>query len=205
MTTIHLHQNDLEFDIPLNGSVAIDTESMGLNPRKDRLCLIQLSAGDGVCHLVQFGPDSKYHAPRLKKILEDKNILKLFHFARADLAMIRQYLGVTCSPIYCTKVASRLTRTYTDRHSLKELCSVLLKVELGKQESCSDWGAPLLTDSQKMYAASDVLHLHQLKKVLDPMLEREGRQHLAHEIFRFLETCAELDIHDWDPAALLNY
>lgn len=205
MINIHLHHNDLEFDIPLEGSVAVDTESMGLNPRKDRLCLVQLSAGDGNCHLIQFSADSDYKAPRLKKILEDKNILKLFHFARADLAMIRQYLGVACSPVYCTKVASRLTRTYTERHSLKELCSVLLKIELAKQESCSDWGAPLLTDSQKLYAATDVLHLHQLKKVLDPMLEREGRQHLAQEIFRFLETCAELDTQDWDVTSILNY
>lgn len=192
----HLHHDDLPAGLEFGQSVAIDSETMGLNSLRDRLCLIQLSAGDGVCHLVQFrGGD--YSAPNLKALLADPGVTKLFHFARFDLAAIQHYLGVTCSPVYCTKIASRLARTFTDRHGLKDLCRDLLGVELSKQMQSSDWGAAELSEEQLRYAASDVLYLHRLREALDEMLEREGRAEMARACFEFLQTRAALDLAGW--------
>ena len=191
-----LHHDDLPAGLKFGQSVAIDSETMGLDPLRDRLCLIQLSAGDGVCHLVQFrGGD--YSAPNLKALLADPKVTKLFHFARFDLAAIQHYLGVTCGPVYCTKIASRLARTFTDRHGLKDLCRDLLGVEISKQMQSSDWGAAELSEGQLRYAASDVLYLHRLRKALDGMLEREGRAALARACFEFLPTRAALDLAGW--------
>jgi ribonuclease D len=194
---IELHQGDLPEGVDFGDSVAIDTETMGLNPHRDRLCLVQLSAGDGNCHLVQIPAEGR-NAPNLKKLLVDPKVLKLFHFARFDIAALRNGLNVECAPVYCTKIASRLARTYTDRHGLKDICRELLEVDLSKQQQSSDWGAAALSDAQKTYAASDVLHLHALKERLDAMLQREGRMHLAEAAFRFLPTRAELDLRGWD-------
>ncbi len=192
----HLHHDDLPAGLEFGQSVAIDSETMGLNSLRDRLCLIQLSAGDGVCHLVQFrGGD--YSAPNLKALLADPGVTKLFHFARFDLAAIQHYLGVTCSPVYCTKIASRLARTFTDRHGLKDLCRDLLGVEMSKQMQSSDWGAAELSEEQLRYAASDVLYLHRLREALDEMLEREGRAEMARACFEFLQTRAALDLAGW--------
>jgi len=193
---LHLHQNDLPSDIDLGDVIAVDTETMGLDPLRDRLCLVQLSAGDGSCHLVQFR-ERRYDAPRLKKVLADPEVLKLFHFARFDLAAIQHYLGVTCAPVYCTKLASRLVRTFTDRHGLKDLCRDLLGVDLSKQMQSSDWGAHDLSEEQLRYAASDVLYLHRLREKLDAMLAREGRTALAEACFAFLPTRAALDLAGW--------
>ncbi len=195
--SIHLHHGDLPADLDLGKSVAIDTETMGLNPHRDRLCLVQLSAGDGVSHLVQFARDG-YDAPRLRALLSDAQVLKIFHFGRFDIAMLQHYLGVLSRPVYCTKIASRLTRTFTDRHGLKDLCRELLGIELSKQQQSSDWGAPELSDEQLRYAASDVLHLHALKAKLDQMLAREGRQGMAQACFDFLPTRALLDLAGWE-------
>jgi ribonuclease D len=194
---IHLHHGDLPDGLDLGQLVAIDTETLGLNPFRDRLCLAQLSAGDGVCHAVQFAVND-YAAPNLKRLLCDPSVTKLFHFARFDVAMFRRYLGVVCAPIYCTKIASKLVRTYTDRHGLKDLVRELLNIELSKEQQSSDWGAPELTEKQLAYAASDVAHLHALKTVLDTMLEREGRTRLAKACFDFLPTRAELDLAGWE-------
>jgi ribonuclease D len=190
---IKLHKGDLPAGLTFPNGVAIDTETLGLNPHRDRLCLVQLSSGDGAAHLVQFdGKD--YGAPRLKALLADPKVLKVFHFARFDIAVLQQYLGVATTPIYCTKIASKLARTYTDRHGLKDLVGELLGIELSKQQQSSDWGAANLSDSQKSYAANDVLHLHALKTKLDAMLAREGRQGLAEAAFNFLPTRARLDL-----------
>ncbi|MBN9553438.1 MAG: ribonuclease D [Alphaproteobacteria bacterium] len=194
---IHLHKGDLPDGLDLGKLVAIDTETLGLNPFRDRLCLAQLSAGDGVCHAVQFAA-GHYAAPNLKRMLADPSVTKLFHFARFDVAMFRQYLDVVCAPIYCTKIASKLVRTYTDRHGLKDLVRELLNVELSKEQQSSDWGAPDLTEKQLAYAASDVAHLHALKATLDGMLAREGRTHLAKACFDFLPARAELDLAGWE-------
>jgi ribonuclease D len=194
--TIELHQGDLPDGIDFGGSVAVDTETMGLDPHRDRLCLVQLSAGDGNCHLVQI-PAENRNAPNLTRLLADADVLKLFHFARFDIAALRNGLGVDCAPVYCTKIASRLIRTYTDRHGLKDLCRELLDVDLSKQQQSSDWGAAQLSDAQRAYAASDVLHLHALKERLDDMLHREGRMHLAQAAFGFLPIRAELDLKGW--------
>ena len=194
--SIHLHRGDLPPEINFSGVVAIDTETMGLNPHRDRLCLIQLSAGDGVCHLVQLAP-GQYEAPRLRALLTDPAVLKLFHFGRFDIAVMRHYLGVLAAPVYCTKIASKLVRTFTDRHGLKDLCKELLGVELSKQQQSSDWGAEALTDAQVAYAASDVLHLHALKGKLDAMLAREGRHELAAACYRFLPDRVRLDLAGW--------
>lgn len=191
--SLHLHRGDLPEGLTFGDSVAIDSETMGLDPVRDRLCLIQLSRGDGDCHLVHFSPPRLYDAPNLCRVLADATILKIFHFARFDLAVIQHYLGVSCAPVYCTKIASKLTRTFTDRHGLKDLCKDLLNVELSKQQQSSDWGASELSEEQLAYAASDVLHLHALKEKLDEMLEREGRGTLAQDCFRFLPTRAALD------------
>lgn len=194
---ITLHQGDLPDGLSLGAAVAVDTETMGLKTPRDRLCVVQLSAGDGNAHLVQFQAGKGYAAPNLKRLLADPKVLKLFHFARFDLAAIKHYLGVDCTPIYCTRTASRLVRTFTDRHGLKDLCRDLLGVEISKQEQSSDWGAATLTEAQQRYAASDVLHLHQLKAVLDGMLAREGRAMLAQACFDFLPHRAALDLAGW--------
>ncbi len=190
---IKLHKGDLPAGLTFPNGVAIDTETLGLNPHRDRLCLAQLSSGDGTAHLVQFDGED-YGAPRLKALLTDPKILKIFHFARFDIAVLQQYLGIATTPIYCTKIASKLARTYTDRHGLKDLVGELLGIELSKQQQSSDWGAPKLSDSQMSYAANDVLHLHAVKTKLDAMLSREGRQDLAEAAFNFLPTRARLDL-----------
>lgn len=201
---IHLHKGDLPAGLDLGPLVAIDTETLGLNPNRDRLCLAQLSAGDGVCHAVQFAV-GQYAAPNLKKLLGDAKITKLFHFARFDIAMFRRYLGVDCKPVYCTKIASKLVRTYTDRHGLKDLVRELLGVELSKEQQSSDWGAAELSEKQLAYAASDVAHLHQLKTILDTMLARENRGHLAKACFDFLPTRAELDLEGWEETDIFAH
>ena len=194
--TFRLHRGDLPEDVDFGEVVAIDTEAMGLNPHRDRLCLVQLSAGDGDAHLVQFAPGA-YEAPRLRRLLADPCVTKLFHFARFDLAMLYHYLGVMARPVYCTKIASRLARTFTDRHGLRELCKDLLSVDLSKQQQSSDWGAPNLSDEQLRYAASDVFHLHALRDRLDVMLIREGRDGLARASFEFLPHRVLLDLGGW--------
>ena len=191
--TVTLHKGDLPDGLALGPIVAIDTETMGLRPVRDRLCLVQLSAGDGDAHLVQFAP-GVYQAPNLTRLLSDAGTLKLFHFARFDVAMLQAFLGVTTAPVYCTKIASKLVRTYTDRHGLKDLCRELLGLDMSKQQQSSDWGAAELTAEQQLYAASDVLHLHALKSRLDAMLEREGRAGIAAACFEFLGTRAALDL-----------
>ena len=195
--TIYLHQNDLPSSLAFGASVAIDTETMGLNLARDRLCLVQLSFGDGDAHLVRFPAGSDYAAPNLRRLLTDATIEKLFHFGRFDLASIRAYMGVMPTPVYCTKTASRLARTFTDKHSLKELCRDLLGVELNKQQQSSDWGSDHLSDDQKIYAANDVLYLHRLKEKLDIILIRENRMDLAKACFAFLPARAELDLTGW--------
>jgi len=169
---------------------------MGLLPHRDRLCLVQLSAGDGVCHLVRF-LESRYEAPNLVRLLGDPAVVKLFHFARFDLAVIRRYLGVLCQPVYCTKIASKLTRTYTDRHGLRDLCREMLNIDISKQQQSSDWGASELSAEQLEYAATDVLYLHRLKEEFDRRLERDGRRCLADACFAFLPARAELDLAGW--------
>jgi ribonuclease D len=194
---ITLYEGDLPGGLELGPVVAVDTETMGLRTLRDRLCVVQLSSGDGNAHLVQFKAGAGYSAPNLKRLLENGKILKLFHFARFDLAALKQYLGADTTPVYCTRTASRLVRTFTDRHGLKDLCRELIGVEISKQEQSSDWGAPTLTEAQQRYAASDVLHLHQLKSVLDGMLAREGRTALAQACFDFLPVRAALDLAGW--------
>jgi ribonuclease D len=191
--TVTLHRGDLPTGLKLGPVVAIDTETMGLNPGRDRLCLAQLSGGDGNAHLVQFAPDA-YDAPNVKAILADPQTLKLFHFGRFDVAVLRQHMGVLAAPAYCTKIASRIARTFTDRHGLKDLCKELLNVEISKQQQSSDWGAGELTQEQLTYAASDVLYLHALRQRLDAMLAREGRLELALACFAFLPIRAQLDL-----------
>lgn len=197
---ISLYRGDLPADLSFGPTVAIDTETMGLNPHRDRLCLVQLSGGDGNAHLVQIPrgtPGIRHKAPRLAALLADPKVLKLFHFGRFDIAVLEHALGVRCEPVYCTKIAARLTRTFTDRFGLKDLCRELLQVDLSKQQQTSDWGADNLTDEQLAYAASDVLHLHALKAKLDILLDREGRRELAEAAFGFLPTRARLDIAGW--------
>jgi ribonuclease D len=191
--TIQLHQGDLPAGLKFGSSVAVDTETLGLNPQRDRLCLVQLSAGDGSAHLVQLS-NGRYQAPRLKALLSDRGVLKIFHFARFDVAVLEKFLGVETAPVYCTKIVSKLVRTYTDRHGLKDLAGELLGLDMSKQQQSSDWAAAELTQQQIAYAASDVLHLHAIKAKLDHMLDREGRRPLAEAAFRFLPTRARLDL-----------
>ena len=193
---VTLHRGDLPDGIDFGASVAIDTETMGLNPERDQLCVVQLSAGDGNAHIVQLDR-STYNAPNLRALLGNPDVLKIFHFARFDLAMIQRYLGVVTTPVYCTKIASKLVRTYTDRHGLKDLARELVNVDMSKQQQSSDWGARELTEAQLAYAASDVLHLHEIKAVLDDMLAREGRTELAKACFAFLPVRAALDLAGW--------
>ena len=193
---IHLHQGDLPEKVDFGDSVAVDTETLGLNPHRDRLCVVQLSAGDGVCHVVHF-PQARYDAPNLRAVMADRKVTKIFHYARFDVLMLRRHLDVVCQPIYCTKIASKLVRTYTDRHGLKDLCRELLGLDLSKEQQSSDWGAEVLTPEQVKYAASDVLHLHALRAKLDPVLARESRAEIAKACFAFIPTRAELDILGW--------
>ncbi len=202
--TITLHLGDLPDGLSFGNSVAIDTETLGLRPKRDRLCLVQLSAGDGTAHLVQLKA-GQYDAPNLKKLLTDKNVTKLFHFARFDVGVMYEYLGVVTAPIYCTKIASRLARTFTQHHSLKTLCKDLIGVDLDKQQQTTDWGADTLTPEQMNYAASDVLYLHRMKAELDRMLAREGRMHLAQACFDFLPHRALLDIAGWDEEDIFSH
>jgi len=193
---IRLHKGDLPEGLDLGTKVAVDTETLGLNPIRDRLCLVQLSSGDGSAHLVQFRRD-EYAAPNLKRLLSDPKVLKLYHFARFDLAIMRRYLGVMAGPVYCTRTASKLARTYTDKHGLKDLVKELLDIDLSKQQQSSDWGAEGLTEQQLAYAANDVAFLHRLKDALDAMLIREGRMTLAQACFDFLPARADLDLAGW--------
>ena len=195
--TIRLHRGDLPDLSRYKDSVAIDTETMGLNPHRDRLCLVQLSTGDGTADVVQV-PQGNRDAPNLKALLADPNILKIFHFARFDVAALYNAFGVMPQPVYCTKIASRLTRTYTDRHGLKDLVREVLNIDLSKQQQSSDWGSSTLSEAQLAYAASDVLHLHGLRERLDAMLAREGRAELAKACFEFLPTRARLDLDGWE-------
>lgn len=195
--TVHFHEEDLPAGVLGPGPIAVDTETMGLLPGRDRLCLVQLSDGGPDQHLVRFGPSSSYAAPNLKAVLGDRDRLKIYHFARFDLAAIERYLGIEAGPVYCTKIASRLTRTYTDRHGLKELCREMLGQELSKQQQSSDWGAPDISDAQRDYAASDVRYLHALKAAFDIKLEREGRTAIAQACFDFLPVRARLDLAGW--------
>ena len=194
--TNRLYWGDLPEGLDFGAVVAVDTEAMGLNPHRDRLCLVQLSAGDGDAHLVQFAPGA-YAAPRLRELLADRGVTKLFHFARFDLGMIYHYLGVMATPLYCTKIASRLARTFSDRHGLRDLCKDLLGIDVSKQQQSSDWGSPTLTAEQLRYAASDVLHLHALRARLDAILVREGRDGLARACFEFLPHRVLLDLDGW--------
>ena len=194
--SVVLHQNDLPDDVDLGAVVAIGTETMGLLPHRDRLCLVQLSNGDGTAHLVQM-TDASFDAPNLKALVSSPDVQKLFHFARFDVAILTHSLGVDCPNVYCTKIASKLARTYTDKHSLRALCKELIGVDLNKQQQSSDWGADELTTEQLNYAASDVYYLHSLKAQLDMMLEREGRTDLAQSCFDFLGTRAALDLQGW--------
>lgn len=193
---IKLYKGDLPAGVEFGSSVAVDTETLGLIARRDKLCLVQLSAGDGNAHLVQLDRSS-YDAPNLKALLTDPAITKIFHFARFDVAAIKYYLGIDVAPVYCTKIASKLTRTYTDRHGLKDLIRELLGIELNKQQQSSDWGAHILSDAQKQYAAQDVVYLHELKSRLDQMLIREGRTEMAEACFRFIPTRSALDLAGW--------
>jgi ribonuclease D len=196
---IHLHKTDLPDSLTLGPIVAIDTETMGLDPRRDRLCVVQLSDGTGDAHLVQIGK-GQTRAPNLERLLADRATLKLFHFGRFDIAALKQAFGVTTAPVWCTKIASKLIRTFTDRHGLKYLLADLVAVDVSKQQQTSDWGSEALTEAQKEYAASDVLYLHALKVELEARLIREGRLELAERCFAFLPTRAELDLLGWDDA-----
>lgn len=194
--TNHLYRNDLPDGLDLGPIVAIDCETMGLNPHRDRLCVVQLSSGDGDAHLVQVAK-GQTEAPNLARMLRDPEVLKLFHFGRFDIAVMYHAFGALAAPVYCTKIASKLVRTYTDRHGLKYLLQELLDTDVSKQQQSSDWGAAQLTEAQKSYAASDVLHLHRLKAALDAMLAREGRTEIAQACFEFLPTRARLDLAGW--------
>lgn len=202
--TNYLHRGDLPAGLDLGPMVAVDSETMGLNPHRDRLCVVQLSSGDGNAHVVQLDGRG-YDAPNLKRLLADPKTLKIFHFARFDIAAFQHWLTVDTSPVYCTKVASRLTRTFTDRHGLKDLAKDLIGVDLSKHQQTSDWGAATLTEAQVDYAASDVLYLHALKAKLDEMLAREGRTGLAEACFRFLPARAALDLAGWPEIDILAH
>jgi ribonuclease D len=201
---VEIHQGDLPEGLDLGPVVAIDTETMGLNPWRDRLCVVQLSSGDGTAHLVQIGRDQR-EAPRLCALLADPRTLKLFHYGRFDIAVMAHRFGVLARPVWCTKIAAKLTRTFTDRHGLKALCSEMLNVDLSKHQQTSDWGAEELTPAQASYAASDVLHLHALRAALTDMLEREGRMALAEACFRFLPDRAALDLAGWPDTDIFGH
>ena len=202
--TVRLHRGDLPDLSRYTTSVAIDTETMGLQPHRDRLCVVQLSNGDGSADVVQI-PKDHANAPNLKALLGDPKIMKIFHFARFDVAVLYNAFGVMPHPVYCTKIASRLSRTYTDRHGLKDLAREVLNVDLSKQQQSSDWGSQSLSEAQLAYAASDVLHLHALRERLDAMLAREGRLQLAQACFDFLPTRAKLDLQGWEAEDIFSH
>lgn len=202
---IHHHKGDLPDNINFSDSVAIDSEAMGLNPHRDRLCVVQLSAGDGTAHVVQLNEDFSYNCPNLKAMLADNSITKIYHYGRFDIAILYHYLGVLTEPVYCTKIASKLVRNFTPRQGLKSLCSDLLGIELSKQSQSSDWGNPNLTKEQLAYAASDVLHLHALKEKLDSMLKREKRLEMAQKCFDFLPTVAQLDLLGYEELQVFTH
>jgi len=202
---VYLHEEDLPADVLAPGPVAVDTETMGLVTRRDRLCVVQISDGRGDEHLVRFGPDSTYEAPNLAAVLADPSREKYYHFARFDLAAIQHYLGVMAAPVFCTKIASKLTRTYTDRHGLKNLVTELLGKDMSKQQQSSDWGAPTLIEAQKEYAASDVRYLHEMVEIFRERLEREGRTGIAQACFDFLPTRALLDLAGWEDKDLFSH
>ena len=193
---IHLYQNDLPDDLVFKGSIAVDSEAMGLNPLRDRLCLVQLSGGDGVCHLVQIA-QGQSEAPNLKRLMEDEGVVKIFHYARFDVMLLKHALGIYTHPVFCTKIASKLARTYTDQHGYKNVCRELAGVEISKEQQSSDWGQEKLSEEQLLYAAVDVLYLHKVRERLIDMLKREGRTELAQKCFDFLHTRADLDLAGW--------
>jgi len=206
----HLHIDDLPEGLTFGDSVAVDTETAGLHPLRDRLCLVQLSSGDGDAHLVQFrrpapGQRPDFAAPNLRRLLADPAVQKIFHFGRFDLAVMQRDLGLHATPVFCTKIASKLVRTYTDRHGLRDICQELLSVSISKEQQSSDWGAETLTDAQIGYAASDVLHLHALRDALTVMLERENRMAFAQSCFAFLPTRAALDLAGWDSVDIFAH
>ncbi|MDD9798390.1 MAG: ribonuclease H-like domain-containing protein [Alphaproteobacteria bacterium] len=202
--TIHLHKGDLPANVTFKDAVAVDTETLGLKTSRDKLCLIQLSAGDGTAHIVQFDRKT-YDAPNLKKLLSDNSVLKIFHYARFDIAMLKNYLQIDCAPLWCTKIASKLARTYTDKHGLKELCRELVGIEISKQQQVSDWGAEELSQAQLTYAATDVLHLHKIKAQLENMLERENRADMAEACFDFIIARAEMDLAGWEDIDIFSH
>lgn len=202
--TVTVHTHDLPDDLDLGDVVAIDCETMGLIPHRDRLCVVQLSAGDGTAHVIRIAQGQK-KAPNLSRLLRNRKVLKLFHFGRFDIAVMAHAFGATARPVYCTKIASKLVRTFTDRHGYKNLCSELLGVDISKQQQSSDWGAPDLTDAQLAYAAGDVLHLHAIREELDKRLAREGRTDLAAACFRFLPERAMLDLAGWDEVDIFAH
>ncbi len=201
---IHYHKGDLPSDVKFSNCIGVDTETLGLNLYRDPLCVVQLSDGDGEAHVVQLDR-STYDCPNLKAVLGDQDRLKIFHYARFDVAVIREYLGIECTPVYCTRTVSRLVRTYTDRHGLRECCRDLLKVDINKQQQSTDWGAEELTEAQQLYAATDVFHLHKLKERMDMMLERSGRTELAYKCFAFIPVRAELDALGWGAQDIFEH
>ena len=204
MTNIFFHKDDLAEGVKFQNSVAADSETLGLRPERDPLCLVQLSSGDGTAHLVQLNREN-YNAPNLKKVLSDKKCQKIFHFARFDVAVLKKYLNIDCEPIYCTKIVSKLVRTYTDKHGLKDLCKELINIDLSKQQQSSNWGAKELTEDQKLYAASDVLYLHQLKDILDQELLKLDRKDIADQCFSFIKTRVDLDLKGWPDIDIFSH
>ena len=203
MTKITKHKGDLPTGLNLGATIAVDTEAMGLNPVRDALCVVQISSGDGSAHVVQL--DREYNCPNLKALMADPGVLKIFHFARFDVAMMEKWLNITCAPIWCTKIASKLARTYTDRHGLKDVTRELIGLNMDKSQQSSDWGAAELSDQQLQYAASDVLHLHEIRDGLQAMLEREGRIELAQSCFDFLPVRARLDLLGWEQTDIFAH
>ena len=203
MNKITLHKGDLPAGLDLGSVIAVDTEAMGLNPARDALCVVQISSGDGTAHVVQL--DRSFDCPNLKALLADAKVLMIFHFARFDIAMMKKWLGINCAPIWCTKIASKLARTYTDRHGLKDVTRELVGAHMDKSQQSSDWGAAELSDQQLQYAASDVLHLHQIRDGLTMMLKREGRTELAQACFDFLPVRAELDLLGWEESDIFAH
>ena len=202
---IVLHQGDIPKSIKIGKSVAIDTETMGLNPLRDRLCLVQLSTGNGTCHLIQMKKQNKNKSPNLKKILINKKITKIFHYARFDVAVLNHNLKISLEPIYCTKIASKLSRTFTEKHGLKDLCKELLDIEISKNQQTSDWGNIKLSQAQLKYAAIDVLYLHKIKNILDKMLKRENRLELANACFKFINNRTKLDMLGWNEIDIFSH
>ena len=204
MTNIFFHKDDLAEGVKFQNSVAVDSETLGLRPERDPLCLVQLSSGDGTAHLVQLNREN-YNAPNLKRVLSDKKSQKIFHFARFDVAVLKKYLNIDCEPVYCTKIVSKLVRTYTDKHGLKDLCKELINIDLSKQQQSSNWGARELTEDQKLYAASDVLYLHQIKDILDQELLKLNRRDIADQCFSFIKTRVDLDLKGWPDIDIFSH